>query len=79
MLVAVGFSPFVVNSTVSYVILAIPVAVSSAPPVFALLLQPSPVLAGELAQGQPITPLAPGSQIDEPGVPQPAGLPHLAR
>src|SRR5262245_58139853 len=79
MLVAVGFSPLVVNTTVSYEMRAMPVAASAAPPVFALLLQPTPLVAGALSHGHAITPLAPGSHIEAPGNPQSGVSPHFAR
>ena len=43
-----------------------PSADMRAPPVFELLLQPTPLPAGGFAHGQPRTPLAPGSQTETP-------------
>jgi hypothetical protein len=77
-LVAVGRSPLEVNTTVSYVTRAMPVAPSCAPPVFELLLQPRPTPTGGFPHGQALTPPAPGSQNETPGAPQPAGLAQRA-
>src|SRR6187455_1851078 len=51
-LVALGRSPLVVNSTLSYESRAMPLAASDAPPVLELLSQPRPGAAGGLPQGQ---------------------------
>src|SRR5689334_11080890 len=72
MLSAVGFSPAVLNTTVSCVSAALPLAAIEAPPVEDELSQPRPWLSGGLLQGQVRTPLMPGSQnatIGPPGEP----------
>jgi hypothetical protein len=60
-LVAVGFSPLVVNTSVSDERYATPDAERIAPPVAAELSQPWPDPAGGFAHGQGITPSTPGS------------------
>jgi ABC-type methionine transport system permease subunit len=62
MLVAVGFSPLVVNTTVSPSKAAVPLALKTAPPVAELLSQPRPALEGGLLHGQGKTPATPGLQ-----------------
>src|SRR5690349_17679785 len=63
MLDALGLSPLVENTRVSPPSRERPAAVRRAPPVPALLLQPSPEASGGLEQGQGITLPSPGSHI----------------
>src|SRR5689334_20831149 len=62
MLVAVGRSPCVVNTTVSFASEALPDALDAAPPVADEFSQPRPGPLGGFEQGQAITPARPGSQ-----------------
>src|SRR5690348_12280934 len=67
MLVAVGFSSVVLNTTVSPPSEAVPVELNSAPPVAEELSQPRLPPEGGLAHGQASTPLEPGTQMSVPG------------
>jgi hypothetical protein len=68
MLVAVGFSPLVVNTSVSPSSAGVPLALKAAPPVEELLSHPRSNPAGGLLQGQGMTPPTPGLQKDVMGV-----------